>query len=124
LFCKKFIAMNDATTSPTTVLYRPVGRYEYELISDSGFRAFPPRQPQQPIFYPVLEFDYAAHIARDWNTHDAASGFHGYVLRFRVRSEFLARHEVRPPGWRSRPSGILDPSGGTLGLQCEHCRSY
>src|ERR1051326_1462599 len=92
--------MNDATTSPTTVLYRPVGRYEYELIRDGGFRAFPPRQAQQPIFYPVLEFDYAAHIARDWNTRDAASGFQGYVLRFRVRTEFLARYDVHQVGDR------------------------
>ena len=86
---------------PTTVLYRPVGQFEYELIRDSGFREFPPRLPHQPIFYPVLEFDYAAKIARDWNTRDQASGRHGYVLRFRVRTSFLDRYEIRQVGCRS-----------------------
>jgi hypothetical protein len=36
-------------------LYRPVGKKELELIRASGFRAFPPRLPGQPFFYPVLK---------------------------------------------------------------------
>jgi hypothetical protein len=75
-----------------TVLYRPVGQREYELIEASGFRRFPPRLPEQPIFYPVTNEAYATQIARDWNTKDEASGYVGYVLRFRVNSEFLRRH--------------------------------
>ncbi len=65
-------------------LFRPVGQKEMELIQQCGYTAFPPRLPFQPIFYPVLQEDYAAQIARDWNTKDAASGFVGYVTRFRV----------------------------------------
>ncbi len=84
--------------STTTVLYRPVGQFEFELIRDGGFRAFPPRLPNQPIFYPVLEFDYAMKIAREWNTRDEASGFRGYVLRFRVANEFLNRYDVKEAG--------------------------
>ena len=84
-----------------TILYRPVGQYEYELIRDGGFRSFPLRLPHQPIFYPVLDFDYAAKIARDWNTRDAASGYRGYVLRFRIQSEFLAGFEVHQVGDRA-----------------------
>ena len=38
----------------TTILYRPVGPKELELIVASGYREFPPRLPEQPIFYPVL----------------------------------------------------------------------
>ena len=53
------------------ILYRPVGLKELELIADSGFRAYPPRLPHQPIFYPVLTFDYAERIARDWNAKEA-----------------------------------------------------
>lgn len=34
-------------------LYRPVGLEELKLIAASNFRAFPPRLPEQPIFYPV-----------------------------------------------------------------------
>lgn len=79
-------------------LYRPVGRRELELIRASGCRAFPPRQPGQPIFYPVRTRAYAEQIARDWNTRDAASCFAGYVTRFRVPAAFLARYPVRTVG--------------------------
>lgn len=72
-----------------TTLYRPVGQGELELVRASGFREFPPRLPEQPFFYPVATEEYAIQIARDWNTKDASSGFAGYVLRFRVRSNFL-----------------------------------
>ena len=68
----------------TITLFRPVGQKEMELIRQSGDRTFPPRLPFQPIFYPVLYQDYAVQIARDWNTKDAASGYVGYVTRFRL----------------------------------------
>ena len=79
-------------------LYRPVGQKELDLIRESGFRAFPPRLPHQPIFYPVLTEPCAVQIARDWNTKDAASGYAGYVTRFHVATEFLARYEVQKVG--------------------------
>lgn len=90
--------MNDASES--TVLWRPVGQAELELIEQSGWRAFPPRLAHQPIFYPVLNEEYAVQIARDWNAKDAASGFVGYVTRFRVRSDFLARYPIETAGAR------------------------
>ncbi|HEV7401353.1 MAG TPA: hypothetical protein VGO11_00435 [Chthoniobacteraceae bacterium] len=73
----------------TTTLYRPVGPEELELIAASGYREFPPRLPDQPIFYPVLNEEYARQIARDWNVK--ASGA-GYVTRFEVGTEFLKRY--------------------------------
>jgi hypothetical protein len=82
----------------STVLFRPVGQHEYELVEATGFRSFPPRLPEQPFFYPVTNEEYATQIARDWNTKDEASGHVGYVLRFRVRSEFLRRFPVRTVG--------------------------
>ena len=48
-------------------LYRPVGPQELALIEASGWREFPPRLPEQPIFYPVLNEEDAIQIARDWN---------------------------------------------------------
>ncbi|HEX6373566.1 MAG TPA: hypothetical protein VF006_31865 [Longimicrobium sp.] len=84
----------------TTVLWRPVGRAELELIEQSGWRAFPPRLAHQPIFYPVASEEYAVQIARDWNTTDPASGYVGYVTRFRVRSDFLARYPLETAGAR------------------------
>ena len=81
-----------------TTLYRPIGQAELDLIRASGFRCFPPRLPEQPFFYPVLNEEYATQIARDWNTKDEASGFVGYVLRFRVRTDFLSNYEAHTVG--------------------------
>ncbi len=78
-----------------TILYRPVGPKELALIAAGGFREFPPRLPEQPIFYPVLNEEYARQIARDWNV--SASGA-GYVTRFAVRKEFLARYNEQQVG--------------------------
>ena len=80
-----------------TLLYRPVGQKELELIRESGLTEFPPRLPEQPIFYPVLTQEYATKIARDWNTRYNSDGF-GFVTRFRVRPAFLARYEVQTVG--------------------------
>lgn len=82
----------------TITLWRPVGPTELDLIRASGMRAFPPRLPEQPIFYPVLSEEYATKIARDWNVR--ASGT-GYVTCFRVRRDFLAAYEVREAGGRA-----------------------
>ena len=61
-------------------------------------REFPPRLPDQPIFYPVLSEDYAIKIARDWNVPASGKGF---VTRFRVRRDFLDRYEIREAGGRN-----------------------
>jgi len=82
----------------SVMLYRPVGQKEYELIRDSGFRSFPPRLSTQPIFYPVLNEDYALQIAHDWNTKDAASGYLGYVTRFEVQADYLSQYDVQTVG--------------------------
>jgi len=78
-----------------TKLYRPVGPKELALIAASGYRQFPPRLPEQPIFYPFLNEEYARQIARDWNV--PASGA-GYVTRFAVRNEFVARYPIQTVG--------------------------
>ncbi|MCI9556836.1 hypothetical protein AALA82_13860 [Oscillospiraceae bacterium 50-16] len=80
------------------ILYRPIGVQELALIAESGYTAFPPRLPEQPIFYPVLNQRYAAEIAQKWNTRDPASGFRGYVTRFEVEDGFLARYPVQTVG--------------------------
>lgn len=72
----------------TRTLYRPVGPAELDLIRDSGWRAFPPRLPEQPIFYPVLNQAYAAQIAKEWNVKESGSGF---VTRFDVEAEYLEK---------------------------------
>ena len=79
-------------------LWRPVGQAELDLIEASGWKRFPPRLPGQPIFYPVLNEEYATRIARDWNTKDPASGHVGYVLRFAVDARYVARFEPQRVG--------------------------
>jgi hypothetical protein len=82
----------------TVTLWRPVGPEELDLMRGAGMRAFPPRLPEQPFFYPVTTEDYAVKIARDWNV--PASGV-GYVTRFRVRRDYLDRYEVQEAGGRA-----------------------
>ena len=79
----------------TTVLFRPVGPTELALIKQSGYRAFPPRLPEQSIFYPVLNEAYARQITKNWNV--TASGA-GYVTRVSVRTEFVNRYSVHTVG--------------------------
>ena len=81
----------------TNTLWRPVGRAELRLIEASGWRAFPPRLPDQPIFYPVLNEAYAIQIARDWNAPRGG----GWVTRFEVKRSFLDGYEVQQVGARN-----------------------
>lgn len=78
-----------------TVMYRPVGPAELALLAESDFRAWPPRLPHQPIFYPVTNEFYASEIARRWNVPDSGCGF---VTRFRVRNGFADRFSVHLVG--------------------------
>jgi hypothetical protein len=81
----------------TTMLFRPVGPEELHLIAESNYRAFPPRLPAQPIFYPVLNEEYATQVARDWNaTNPRISA--GYVTKFHVKTAYLERFEVHTVG--------------------------
>ena len=80
------------------ILYRPVGINELRLVYESGLTAFPRRLPEQPIFYPVLNAEYAAQIARDWNTK--SPGAAGYVTRFELDDSFARRYEAHQVGAR------------------------
>jgi hypothetical protein len=82
-------------TENAVTLFRSSDDQELALVRDSGWRTFPPRLPHQPFFYPVLNEAYATQIARDWNTKDGGSG---YVLRFHVDADFLARYSVQTVG--------------------------
>ena len=75
----------------TTTLYRPVGKNELKLIEDSGYTAFPPRLPDQPIFYPVMNEGYARQIAKDWNSRLNADK-EGYVTRFHVSNDVADKY--------------------------------
>lgn len=81
-----------------TTLYRPIGLKELQLIIDLDFKAFPPRLEWQPIFYPVLNQEYAEQIAEKWNTKDESSGYCGIVTKFDLPSGYLQKYEVQNVG--------------------------
>ncbi len=74
-------------------LYRPVGQAELELIEKSDYTKYPPRLPEQPIFYPVLNERYASEIAEKWNKKDTSSGYKGYVTTFEIDDEYVSKYE-------------------------------
>ena len=58
----------------TTTLYRPVGQAELDLIAATGYRPFPPRLPEQPIFYPVATRSMRCRSRASGTRRAAASG--------------------------------------------------
>ena len=78
------------------ILYRPVGTAELELIKQSNYTEFPPRLPEQPIFYPVLNEEYACEIAAKWNTK--VRDRKGYVTRFHVDDDYVSQFDVHTVG--------------------------
>jgi hypothetical protein len=90
--------VNNGTGVETVTLWRPTGPEELALVEASGWREWPPRLADQPIFYPVLNQEYATMIARDWNVKHSGSG---YVTRFRVRRDFLDNYDAHQVGGRT-----------------------
>lgn len=82
----------------TVTLYRPVGEKEMILIAESGFKKFPPRLDWQPIFYPVLNEEYACEIASQWNTEDVFGNYLGFVTRFRILESEYIKYTVENVG--------------------------
>ena len=76
-------------------LYRPVNSSELFLIKKSGYKRFPPRLPDQPIFYPVTNVEYARQITKEWNV--PAYG-NGYVLEFDLNKDYLSQYQVQNVG--------------------------
>ena len=81
----------------TVILFRPIGPKELALVEAADWKAFPPRLPEQPIFYPVTNEDYAVQIARDWNVKSDGSGF---VTRFEVDAEYASQFPKKIVGSR------------------------
>jgi len=108
------------------VLFRPVGPRELELIRDSGWKKFPPRLPEQPIFYPVIQEAYAARIAKEWNVRDSGSG---YVTRFSVDDSYIGKFESHVAAGQYCteywiPAEQLDEFNSHLTSTIEVIRSY
>lgn len=82
----------------TVTLYRPVGEKELILIAEGNFKTFPPRLEWQPIFYPVLNEEYATEIASKWNTGDEFGNYLGFVTQFDIKEEEFLKYEVENVG--------------------------
>jgi hypothetical protein len=107
-------------------LWRPVGPEELRLIEQSGMTAFPPRLPEQPIFYPVTTEDYAIKIARDWNVPASGSGF---VTKFEVQKAFLDRYAIQDAGGKAHqeywiPAEDIDAFNRAIVGEIEVVRSF
>ena len=79
----------------TVVLYRPTGPNELKLVEEASFKRWPPRLPEQPIFYPVTNEQYAKEIATQWNIRDSGVG---YVTRFHVKKSFMDNYKIEQVG--------------------------
>lgn len=79
----------------TIVLYRPAGPKELKLVEESGYKKWPPRLPEQPIFYPVTNEQYAREIATQWNIKDSGVG---YVTKFHVKKSFMDKYKIEKAG--------------------------
>jgi hypothetical protein len=77
------------------VLFRPAGPEEIELVKATGFRRWPARLPDQPIFYPVTNEEYATQIVKEWNLPASGSG---YVTRFQVKASFINQYRIQRVG--------------------------
>ncbi|WP_299484778.1 ADP-ribosylation/crystallin J1 [Acaryochloris sp. IP29b_bin.137] len=76
-------------------MYRPTGPAELKLLEDANFRRCPPRLPEQPIFYPVTNEQYAIDIATRWNIKESGVG---YITRFSVKKSFMDNYEIQKVG--------------------------
>lgn len=79
-------------------LYRPVGQAELNLIISADYNSYPPRLPEQPIFYPVLNERYAREIAERWNKKSADSGYAGYVTTFEIDDDYISKFDIQTVG--------------------------
>ena len=76
-------------------MYRPVGPEELKLLEENDFERWPPRLPEQPIFYPVTNEAYAREITKKWNVPRFGGG---YVTRWRIYMDFADRYEIHIVG--------------------------
>ena len=110
----------------TVTLWRPTGPEELKLVEDSDWKAWPPRLPEQPIFYPVTTEEYAVKIARDWNVPSSGSGF---VTRFEVRKDYLDQYDVQQAGGKAHeeywiPAEDIDAFNAAIVGTIEVVRSF
>ena len=109
----------------TIECFRPVGQKELDLVKESGYKAWPPRLLEQPIFYPVTNEEYAIALTQ-WNVTDFGKG---YVTRFYVNKEFMDRYPIKCVGAAGHtewwiPAEDLDELNKNIEGKIEVIREY
>lgn len=89
--------------------FRPVNQKELDLVAKSGYAKWPPRLPDQDIFYPVTNEAYARALTQ-WNVTDYRVG---YVTRFFVKKIFMDKYPIQKVGGKEAtewwiPAGDLE----------------
>ncbi|NVJ60757.1 MAG: hypothetical protein HWE27_10210 [Gammaproteobacteria bacterium] len=80
----------------SVTMYRPCGKDELQLVINSGYKKWPPRLVDQPIFYPVTNEQYAKEV-NNWNVKSKGIG---YVTKFEVRKQFIDNYKIHTVGGR------------------------
>jgi len=114
------------TVKETTLLYRPVNQAELNLIEQSNWTKFPPRLPEQPIFYPVMNEEYAIQISKEWNVPAYGVGF---VTKFAVKTDYLKKFNIENVGGQIHnelwvPSEKLDEFNANIVGQIEVTKEF
>jgi hypothetical protein len=78
------------------ILYRPMDIEELCAVYETGMKTFPRRKAEQPIFYPVLNLDYADEIAGRWNVKGPSAS--GYVAKFSIDDTYADQFQPRQVG--------------------------
>jgi len=76
------------------ILYRPMGQKEFDLVVQSNYTKFPPRLPEQPIFYPVLNLEYARQISK-WNVDNEGIS---YIVKFEQDDDYMKFFDIQIVG--------------------------
>lgn len=113
----------------TVDLYRPVGLKELELIKKSNYARFPPRLEEQPIFYPVLTYEYAELIIKNWNINESVANYAGAITKFAVNRDYISKFKVEIAGGPSLqelwvPSEELDEFNNNIADQIQIVGAY
>ena len=75
-------------------LYRPLSAEEYNAVAEKGFRGFPPRSAEQPLFAALLSQTGAKKIARHMRIEKQAEHT-AYVVSFLVDDAYIRQFPVQ-----------------------------
>src|SRR5258706_1319365 len=85
-------------TDDVVTLYRTISQKELEVVAASEYHRWTPRLPEQPIFYPVANEEYAREISSQWNI---PAGGVGFVTKFEVKKSFIKRYQIHKVGGKN-----------------------